>query len=227
MTTPYFLITLLISIVLTGYSEIVPAATLTKSEKETSQKMKVEKLPISSEIFVEAALNGNLKIIEQALEEGYKVDARDRNQRTALMYAAFNGHTAVVKKLIDAKADVNAQDSMGSTALMFSSSGPFSETIQLLLERGAKINTVDRNEHFSALMWAAAEGQVEVVKLLLKHGADLSLKDVDGDTAESFATQKNHTDVVKILQAATLKLKVKNPVPLESQSKERTVNKVN
>ncbi len=161
--------------------------------------------PISQQEVVEAVLAGKIEIVEKALEQGYKVDARASENRTALMYAAFNGHTNVVKKLIGAGADVNARDSTGSTALMFAASGPNANAVKLLLDSGAKINMVDSNEHFTALMWAAAEGQAEVVTLLLKHKADATLKDVDGDTAESFAAQKGHTAVVKILQEATKK----------------------
>jgi len=106
--------------------------------------------------------------------------------------------------LLDVGADVNAQDLSGTSALMFASSGPYLETVQLLLDHGAKINMVDTTEHFSALMWAAAEGQAAVVELLLENKADPTLKDVDGDTAESFAAKANHADVVKILQAAFL-----------------------
>ena len=155
--------------------------------------------------IVEAALGGNLAIVEKALAQGYKPDTPDREGRTTLMYAAFNGQNNVAERLIAAGANVNAQDQSGSTALMFAASGPFAPTVQLLLDHGAKINAVDGKEHWSALMWAAAEGQADVVELLLKNGADPSLKEVDGDTAESFAAKNGHTAVVKILQAAAVK----------------------
>jgi ankyrin repeat protein len=164
---------------------------------------------IPQEEIIEAALGGNLAVVEKALAQGYKPDTPDREGRTILMYAAFNGQTNVAGRLIAAGANVNAQDQSGSTALMFAASGPFASTVQLLLAHGAKINTVDNNEHWSALMWAAAEGQAEVVELLLKNGADPSLKEVDGDTAESFAAKNGHTAVVKILQAAEVKTQTK------------------
>jgi ankyrin repeat protein len=86
---------------------------------------------------------------------------------------------------------------------MFAASAPGgAETVQLLLDSGAQINMVDNNEHYSALMWAATEGQTESVKLLLKHKADTTLQDIDGDTAESFAAKAGHTAVAKILQDA-------------------------
>jgi ankyrin repeat protein len=52
------------------------------------------------------------------------------------------------------------------------------------------------------LMHAAAEGNLDVVKILLEAGADLTLKDVDGDDATSFARQAGHTELVKILESA-------------------------
>lgn len=159
--------------------------------------------------IIEAALGGNLAVVEKALAQGYKPDTPDMEGRTILMYAAFNGQTNIVERLIAAGANVNAQDKLGSTALMFAASGPFASTVQLLINHGAKVNTVDTNEHWSALMWAAAEGQADVVELLLKNGADPSLKEVDGDTAESFAAKKGHTAVVNILQAAAVKTPTK------------------
>lgn len=158
--------------------------------------------PVTMQELVEASLNGLEDSVAQALAQGFDPNQRDAEQRTLLMYAAFNGQTAIARRLLDAGAEVDAVDRIGSTALMFAASGPGTETVQLLLDRGAQVNRVDSNEHFSALMWAAAEGQLENVKLLLEKGADLSLKDVDGDTAESFARKQNHTAIAQLLQQA-------------------------
>jgi ankyrin repeat protein len=159
---------------------------------------------ITQQKVIEAALDGKAETIRKALDSGFQVDSRDPDDRTALMFAAYNGRTAVAKLLLSAGADVNAQDKTGSSALMFAASAPGgAETAQLLIDAGANINMADNGEHFTALMWAAAEGQIENVKLLLKHGADAALKDVDGDTAESFAAKNGHTAIVALLQNKT------------------------
>jgi len=160
---------------------------------------------ITQQEVVEAALYGKIDTVKKALEQGYKPDERDPENRTALMYAAFNGQTDIVKLLLAAGAEVNLQDNTGSSALMFAASGPGTESVQVLLDAGAKINMTDNNEHFTALMWAAAEGQPKNVTLLLKNGADTTLQDVDGDTARSFAEKAGHTAVVKILDEFTAK----------------------
>ena len=69
----------------------------------------------------------------------------------------------------------------------------------VLQQNGAKVNVRDRGEGFTALMFAASEGHIDVVKLLLKHDADKTLRDIDGDTAASFARKNGHTKIVDLL----------------------------
>jgi len=159
------------------------------------------------EEITEAALDGNDEPLIAAISNGFDPNKQDSSGRTLVMFAAYNGHTKTVKMLIEAGADINMKDFEGNTPLMWASSGPFVQTVALLLDNGADINAVDYNEHFSALMWAASEGQAEVVTLLLKNKADYTLKDKDGDTAESFAVKKGHTAVVDILRSTAAQKK--------------------
>ena len=154
---------------------------------------------VSGEDLREAASLGKVETVRRALSLGTDVDALDEGARTALLLAAFDGHTDTVRLLLENKADINHRDSAGRTALMYASSGPNSETVQLLLNAGADPDIADKDEGFTALMFAAAEGQVEVVQALVKHGADRNLRDVDGDTARSFATTNGHLEIVRLL----------------------------
>ncbi len=150
--------------------------------------------------LMEAAYTGSLESVQRLVSAGVSVSAADDENRTALMWAAFNGHAPVIGYLLEKGAEVDTRDGNGRTALMYASSGPHREAVEVLLENGADVNAQGELEGFTALMTAAAEGQVEVVRLLLSHGADASLKDKDGDTAESFAAQKGHSAVVDVLR---------------------------
>ena len=150
--------------------------------------------------FFDAALNGQLQMVKNALPLIGNVDTLDENGHTALMLAAYNGHTELVRFLLEKGADVNRRDPEGRSPLMFAASGPFHETVTLLLEKGADVNMADNGEHFTPLMYAAAEGHLEVVKALMKHGASAVMKDVDGDTAESFARKNGHTQVAEFIK---------------------------
>lgn len=152
------------------------------------------------DLLFDAALDGNIETVKQFIENGFDVNQPSPDEESLLMLAGFNGHTALCKYLIKSGAHIEARESNGRTALMFASTGPFPETVKLLLQNEANPNSIDRLEHFTPLMHAAAEGHFEVVKILLDNGADPSLKDVDGDTAESFAVQKGHSEVAKLLR---------------------------
>lgn len=155
--------------------------------------------PLSSVSIHEAALNGQSGQVTALLEAGIDPNLKDPEGRTPLMYASFNGHAEVIKGLVKKGADINLQDNYGRSALMMASSGPYPVAVKLLLDNGADPNLIDKEEHFTALMYAAAEGQLDVVKLLLANGADAELKDVDGDNALTFAANNRHVSVVSLL----------------------------
>lgn len=155
---------------------------------------------MAEQALMEAAFTGNLEVAQELVSKGISPNATDAEQHTPLMWAAFNGHTPVIGYLLEKGAKLDATDENGRGALMYASSGPYAETVEFLLNKGAEVNLQGTLEGFTALMTAAAEGQIEVVRLLLGHGADPALKDKDGDTAESFARQNGHTAVVELLK---------------------------
>lgn len=149
--------------------------------------------------IMEAALNGDLALIKENIDNGLNINERDDQMHTALMMAAYNGHSEIVSLLIEHGAKTNLRDINMRTALMYASTGPFNETVSLLLKAGAEPNLFDNEEHFTALMFAAAEGQAEVVQSLLKYGAEKSLLDIDGESAYDFAMANGHTEVAQML----------------------------
>lgn len=155
---------------------------------------------ITALAFQEAALQGQIETVRQAIEQGVDVRFVDAEGRSALMLAAFDGHTNIVRLLLENDSPANHVDCVGRTALIYASSGPNHETVQALLNAGADPDVVDKVEGFTALMFAAAEGQKEVVQALLKFKANKSLKDKDGDTARDFATKNGHPEIAKLLK---------------------------
>lgn len=177
----------------------------TEAQTEAAAEASVAEHDISGSELIsqlcDAAFEGDMEKVEEALESGVKVNGRDQDGRTALMFASFNGFSEIVLLLLDEGADISLCDGMGRTALLYAATGPFPETVRILLDKGAEPNVVDSNEHFTPLMHAAAEGNLDVVKILLKAGSDLSMKDVDGDNAASFARQAGHLEVAKYLES--------------------------
>jgi ankyrin repeat protein len=150
--------------------------------------------------LMEAALAGNIEALKVFKGNGVNLAVTTPDGKTTLMLAAFNGHSEVVKFLIDDGVNVGAKDETGRTALMFASTGTDTKTVEMLLRNGAKVNEADGGEHFTPLMWAAAEGQTAICKVLLANGADPAMKDVDGDTASSFAGKNGHTELSDLVK---------------------------
>jgi E3 ubiquitin-protein ligase HECTD1 len=76
------------------------------------------------------------------------------------------------------------------------------EMVEYLCRRGADAN---RGQRSSSLHYAACFGRASIVRLLLKHGGNVDLRDEDGRTPLDKARERqdeNHQEVVDILQSA-------------------------
>ncbi len=170
-------------------------------ESENSASANIETVQdLTSEDLRNAALNGRMDIVEQAIEQDVDLHETDQLGRTALMFASYNGHTEIVRFLVERGTEISRKNMDGRTSLMFAASGPFPETVEFLLEQGADPNVKDNVEGWTSLMYAAAEGNRDVVQILIDNGADVSLKDTDGETAIDFARNNGHKSVVDLLE---------------------------
>jgi ankyrin repeat protein len=73
------------------------------------------------------------------------------------------------------------------------------DTVKALLARGADVNSKVGRQGETALIWAAAEGNDEVVGTLIKAGADFRARSSSGFTPFLFAVREGHIGVVKTL----------------------------
>jgi ankyrin repeat protein len=80
-----------------------------------------------------------------------------------------------------------------------------------LLQKKENPNAVDDRDARTALMFAAANGNTEIVKLLLDAGAKINATDSAGSTALHWAADRGQADVVRQLLAA------RAPVDLETK----------
>ena len=69
------------------------------------------------------------------------------------------------------------------------------------LTRGARPNDSDV-EHRTPLMYAAQDGDTEIIALLLEHKAAVRMRDNIGATAVAYAAQGGHVDAAEMLLAA-------------------------
>jgi len=105
-----------------------------------------------------------------------------------LVFASRSNMKDIVKLLLKAKADPNLIDGFGQTALNEAVVNGDLDTVNLLLEAGAQINKQVQGNR-TPLMVAAGSGNLEVVKRLIEAGADPTLRDNEGKSAYSYASE--------------------------------------
>ena len=72
------------------------------------------------------------------------------------------------------------------------------ENFVRLLDYGTEVN-LQNEDGYTALMWAAIYGNLDIVRLLLDRGANLYLQNNNGKTALILASIHDHIDIVRLL----------------------------
>ena len=87
--------------------------------------------------LIEAAKDDKIQIVNEMLDKGADVNAKDKDGWTALLHATWYGNIDVVNQLIAKGTDVNAKNNDGETALMFAYENGYGEIVKLLKTAGA------------------------------------------------------------------------------------------
>jgi uncharacterized protein len=122
-----------------------------------------------------AAYRDDLDMADILLRAGAGVKLANHDGATALSLACEHGNRAMIEKLLNAGADVNEKGPNGETPLMMVSRNGNPEAVQLLLDRHADVNAKETLRGTTALMWAAEQSHAAAAKLLVQHGADVSV----------------------------------------------------
>ncbi len=164
--------------------------------------------------LLEAAVWGNPVIIRKLLEAGAKVDQGNADGQTALMTLARTSNVEAAQVLIKHGANVNAAEHWHEqTPLMFAAAESQPAMVKLLLQHGAKVDARSLLNHWTRLvtaepraqmreaggltplLYAARQGCLECVKLLVDAHADVNLPDPDGVSPLIMAITNFHFDV--------------------------------
>jgi uncharacterized protein len=124
----------------------------------------------ANEDLLRAAIIGDLGMVNAALGNKAKLEAKDGEGRTPLLVAAKLGHPSVCIVLLDKGALVDAKDNEGWTALMLAAREGHDGIVPILLDKGAGIEAREKAGR-TALMVAAENGQTAVMGILLERGA--------------------------------------------------------
>lgn len=137
------------------------------------------------------------------IEAGANLNARGEKGRSVLHDAAMRRDVEIIRELVEAGLPATLRDDDGATPLhytalpesmpRFSRTASSAETdrrlttARTLIELGADVNAATTAAKATPLHVAAMNGKTELVALLLLSGADASLKNAAGATAEQLA----------------------------------------
>ncbi len=107
--------------------------------------------------------SSDIKYIQDILDVGCPIDARDTWDRTALHVAAWENDIEMVEFLISKGAEVNARNNFGWTALHYAAEWGHLEIVEFLISKGADIQAKD-DDGWTAWDYALAI-RVEVPEL--------------------------------------------------------------
>merc|ERR1719221_1568264 len=155
------------------------------------------------------AINGHDEVAKTLIEGKANYDSPDLEGRTPCMWAARHGYLKIVEVLLTFGLNLNMTDKAGFTVmdhakehmelrslvmcvfeanekLLDSAMRSDTNGVAAAIEAGANLNVRD-DDGWSALMWAAMHQNLDMVQLVVRHGANPDLLDANGQTLEALS----------------------------------------
>ncbi|HUF72504.1 MAG TPA: ankyrin repeat domain-containing protein [Gammaproteobacteria bacterium] len=144
-----------------------------------------------------AAHYGDFLLVDALIEAGADVTAQNALGTSAITEAAIIGHAQILSALVAAGADPNFENPEGETPIMAVARTGNVDAAKVLVEAGADINAREDWGGQSAIMWAAARGNHEMVRFLAANGAELDTRGVVRQWPRKVITEPRPKDMNK------------------------------
>jgi len=150
-----------------------------------------------------AIKNKDVRLITYLLQKGANPNATLKHlpliHHAMLEFSQDDYRYSIIDLLLSYGADIHAKSpSRLKTSLMIAAYNGDTVFIEFCILKGCNINDVDINGE-TALMFAASKGHVDSVKLLLKMGADISIKNKYNKSALDIAIRGEYDDISQYL----------------------------
>ncbi|WP_022970775.1 ankyrin repeat domain-containing protein, partial [Xanthomonas maliensis] len=141
--------------------------------------------------------------VQLLLKHKARVDARDRQRRSALHEAALAGHGDIVEALLAAGANLEARDLLGRTPWLDAARQARSAVLERLVARKVDVQAVDGEGRDAVMLACAAEGvSPALIRRLLELEVPADRVDAQGRRAVDVAAEAGRWAVVQLLDPA-------------------------
>ncbi len=138
--------------------------------------------------------------VQLLLKHKARVDARDRQRRSALHEAAQAGHAEIVDVLLGAGANLDARDLLGRTPFLEAARYARAGVLEQLLARKADFTAVDSDGRNAVLLATSAEhASAALLQRLLDLGLPPDQPDHAGRRAVDIAAEAGRWSIVALL----------------------------
>jgi len=144
-----------------------------------------------------------VEVLRRLLDGGADPRAVSSTRKNLVMTAAEINAPDLVNRALNAGLDVNDRDTFGNSALEYAINAAQDRpeptaVVKSLLDRGADLNGITM-AYGGPLFTAAANGEVDVIKLLVAAGAEVNQQDHRGYTALYHAALAGKAETVATL----------------------------
>ncbi len=154
-----------------------------------------------------ACQNNNLEIVKFLISKNALVN-KSTNKDSPFTLALKHGNLALIKYLVQNGADTNTlKFNFNKTPLyLLAENNPDTDILNYLYNTG-----IDRNINYSKygenIFWIAVKKKASInfIQTLIDKGADITIKDFNGNNALDYAIQYNNSDLANILRKKGLK----------------------
>lgn len=191
------------------YDDLAMAEALIRAGADAAARNRYDVTPLGL-----AATNGSADMIELLLDAGASANEAGIEGETVLMTAARTGNIDAVGTLLDRGALVDQrEDWLSQTALMWAASEGHPGVVRLLIEHGADVGAISGVREWerqttaeprakwlprgglSPIYFAARDGCLECIDVLVDAGADMNFTDLEGVTPMVAAIANGYYDV--------------------------------
>ncbi|XP_014295771.1 ankyrin repeat domain-containing protein 50-like [Microplitis demolitor] len=132
------------------------------------------------------------EIMEHMLQNGVKVEARNREGVAAMHLDVRQGYMEIFDLFTEHNVNMDVDDEKGRTPLFYSVEYGQSERVKALSKQGARTT----NEGATPLHLAGARGYDKIVTILLENGANVNIKDKKGRYVIQYCRYARQDDVL-------------------------------